>query len=84
MTNEICSLCRGTGGPVTITCSNCNGTGYDPEEDKPFAQCHTCYGEGTEEVEVCPDCGGQGTIEEDHTKIQINSFHNVKFTSEQQ
>ncbi|MBO0170529.1 molecular chaperone DnaJ, partial [Vibrio parahaemolyticus] len=54
------SLCNGRGDDVIIRCRNCNGSGYDPEEDKPFAQCHTCYGEGVEEVEVCPSCGGEG------------------------
>lgn len=35
-----------------ITCPNCNGTGYDPNEDNCFAQCHTCYGEGEIEEEI--------------------------------
>lgn len=37
-----------------------NGSGYDPQDDKPFAQCHTCYGEGEENADVCPRCGGDG------------------------
>jgi molecular chaperone DnaJ len=56
----ICSLCHGRGGDVIITCSNCNGSGYDPQDDNPFAQCHTCYGEGEENADVCPRCGGDG------------------------
>ncbi|APM46605.1 TPA: hypothetical protein MG836_19235 [Klebsiella pneumoniae] len=44
MKKVICSLCHGRGGDVIITCSNCNGSGYDPQDDNPFAQCHTCYG----------------------------------------
>lgn len=62
MEEIICPLCHGRGGDVTIKCRNCNGTGYDPEEDNPFAQCHTCYGDEEEEVEVCPRCGGEGKI----------------------
>jgi molecular chaperone DnaJ len=62
MEEVICPLCHGRGGDVTIKCRNCNGTGYDPEEDNPFAQCHTCYGDEEEEVEVCPRCGGEGKI----------------------
>lgn len=62
MEEVICPLCHGRGGDVTIKCRNCNGTGYDPEEDNPFAQCHTCYGDGEEEVDVCPRCGGGGQI----------------------
>lgn len=65
MKEVLCSLCNGRGSDVTIRCTNCHGSGYDPEEDKPFAQCHTCYGEGVEEVEVCPNCGGEGYCYED-------------------
>nr|WP_228721282.1 hypothetical protein [Klebsiella pneumoniae] len=60
MKKVICSLCHGRGGDVIITCSNCNGSGYDPQDDNPFAQCHTCYGEGEENADVCPRCGGDG------------------------
>lgn len=54
-----CKSCRGTGGPVEIDCPNCNGSGYDPQEDKPFAQCHTCFGDGFIEAD-CEKCGGTG------------------------
>ncbi|VVN40102.1 hypothetical protein PS634_05359 [Pseudomonas fluorescens] len=60
-----CPLCQGTGGPIEIECRDCDGTGFDPTEEKPFAQCHTCYGDETEEVETCIRCGGSGEIDED-------------------
>ncbi len=63
--NEVpCPVCRGRGGDIEVTCKNCGGSGYDPEDDKPFAQCHTCYGDGLEEIEFCSNCGGTGAIEE--------------------
>lgn len=62
MEEVVCPLCCGRGGDVTIECRNCGGTGYDPEEDKPFAQCHTCFGEQVEELEICPRCDGARTI----------------------
>jgi len=60
-----CSLCHGRGGDVEINCPNCNGSGYDPNEDNPFAQCHSCYGDGTVQADVCPNCSGEGTISEE-------------------
>lgn len=56
---NICSSCHGRGSDVYIECTNGRGSGYDPTEDKPFAQCHTCYGERVEEAEICPICGGE-------------------------
>jgi RecJ-like exonuclease len=63
MSEIICPQCHGRGGDIEIECWDCGGSGYDPEEDKPFAQCHTCYGEGMAEVDVCPNCGGEGRLE---------------------
>jgi len=63
LTQIICSLCNGRGEFVEIQCRDCGGSGYAPEVDKPFAQCHTCYGEGVEEIDICPKCGGEGVIE---------------------
>lgn len=40
--------------------------GLQPEEDKPFAQCHTCYGDGTIETSVCPHCGGVGEVDDEY------------------
>ncbi|MGR5559902.1 MULTISPECIES: ATP-dependent nuclease [Vibrio] len=57
-----CPVCNGTGGDIEIECRNCSGTGYDPEDDKPFAQCHTCYGDGLEELDTCIHCGGSGVV----------------------
>ncbi|HBZ9025614.1 TPA: molecular chaperone DnaJ [Raoultella ornithinolytica] len=73
MKKVICSLCHGRGGDVIITCSNCYGSGYDPEEDKPFAQCHTCYGEGDEHADICPRCGGDGYyyVDEDEDEAKL-------------
>lgn len=62
---KICSCCRGTGGPVEVTCENCAGTGYDPSEDNPFAQCHSCYGEGITDEDICPKCGGAVEMDDD-------------------
>ncbi|MDE9477889.1 hypothetical protein KKI90_11760 [Xenorhabdus bovienii] len=39
----------------------CFSTGYAPEEDKPFAQCHTCYGEESA-LQICWKCKGSGYI----------------------
>lgn len=63
MAEVICSACHGRGSDVTVKCTNCGGSGYDPEDDKPFAQCHTCYGEGTEDLDICPRCDGEGKID---------------------
>lgn len=65
MTAQTCPLCRGREGLFEIDCPDCGGTGYSPEEDKPFAQCHTCYGDGSTETPVCPRCGGSGEVDED-------------------
>ncbi|WP_300181571.1 molecular chaperone DnaJ [uncultured Aliivibrio sp.] len=61
----ICSFCHGRGSDVEITCRNCSGTGYDPEEDNVWAQCHTCYGDGFEELDECPKCNGEGYTDDD-------------------
>lgn len=65
MSEIICPTCHGHGGDVEIKCINCRGTGYDPNEDNAFAQCHSCDGEGTVLVDICPDCNGEGKIEVD-------------------
>lgn len=55
----VCRTCRGIRYDVEIVCPACRGTGYgDVSEERPFAQCHTCYGDGTIDVEECPDCYG--------------------------
>lgn len=58
MTGKHCSTCQGRRNDVEIDCPNCGGTGYDPTDEKPFAQCHECYGDGTIVADVCPDCLG--------------------------
>jgi len=63
MTASKCDICRGHGGPIEIECPECAGTGYDPTDDKPFAQCHTCHGDQTIEVEECINCGGIGEVD---------------------
>ena len=60
-----CPLCHGCGSGVEVACGDCGGTGYDPNEDNPFAQCHSCFGEGTVILDDCPKCGGDGVIEID-------------------
>ncbi|WP_282363090.1 hypothetical protein [Pseudomonas sp. PS01297] len=65
MDTKICEICAGSGGPVEVECPDCEGTGFDPIEDKPFAQCHGCYGEEIIEVEVCPNCCGTGRVNVD-------------------
>lgn len=65
MKKHICPVCHGRGGSVEITCPDCAGTGYDPHEDNPFGQCHTCYGDGTIESDDCPRCHGDGEIDDD-------------------
>lgn len=60
---EPCPTCNGRGIDIDIECRNCHGSGYDPQEDKPFAQCHTCYGTGEEELDICPTCDGNGDID---------------------
>lgn len=65
MTTVICGACHGRGGPIEIECPDCSGSGFDPMEENPYAQCHTCYGEGTVEVEDCTRCGGTGEVELD-------------------
>ena len=59
----ICPTCYGRGGDIEIKCRNCFGSGYDPQEDKPFAQCHTCFGDKVEDVDICPTCYGEGKVE---------------------
>lgn len=60
-----CHVCHGRGGPIEIECIDCNGTGFDPTEDNPFAQCHGCYGDETQEVDICTRCGGTGELDEE-------------------
>lgn len=76
MNEKICSFCHGRGSDVYIECTNCNGSGYDPTEDKPFAQCHTCYGEGIEEAELCPNCEGEGIVDE-YSDIDISEVEPI-------
>jgi DnaJ-class molecular chaperone len=65
MSEIICPMCRGRGEDVEIECDNCHGTGYDPNEDNALAQCHSCSGDGTVEVDICPHCNGEGKIEKE-------------------
>lgn len=65
MNTIVCPLCHGRGTDVEIKCLNCEGSGYDPNEDNVFAQCHDCHGDGTIEVDICPDCQGTGKIDKD-------------------
>ena len=74
MAKVICPECRGKGNDVEVTCSDCGGSGYDPNEDNAFAQCHTCYGDGTVEADVCPKCNGAGRIEIDYEEAVPNAF----------
>jgi len=60
----ICEYCNGRGVDIEISCRDCGGSGYDPQEDNPFAQCHTCYGDGVEHLDECPACQGQGSFED--------------------
>lgn len=53
-------LCRGRGGDFSIACPDCNGSGYARSDEKPFGQCHTCYGEGEVQVDECSRCFGVG------------------------
>lgn len=55
-----CTLCLGRDGNFSMTCPDCHGSGYDRSDDKPFGQCHRCYGEGDVEVDQCPLCLGSG------------------------
>ncbi len=64
-----CRCCHGRGDDVDITCPNCEGTGYDPNEDNAFAQCHSCAGDGTVNVDVCPRCGGDGDEPDDRDEM---------------
>ena len=70
MTIQNCPVCRGRDGLFEVTCPECDGAGYSPEEDKPFAQCHTCYGDGTIETSVCPRCGGVGEVDDDDDEYE--------------
>ncbi|MDO9139534.1 MAG: hypothetical protein Q7U38_04320 [Methylobacter sp.] len=65
MPKKICSTCHGGSDNIEIQCTNCSGTGYDPNEDNEFAQCHSCYGEGTVQVDICPDCNDEGKIDDE-------------------
>lgn len=65
VTSGTCSVCHGRGSDVDAACPDCQGTGYDPNEDNPFAQCHRCYGEGEVVLDVCPACGGTGEESEE-------------------
>ena len=65
MTIQTCPVCHGRDGLFEVTCPECDGSGYSPEEDKPFAQCHTCYGDGTTETSACPRYGGVGEVDDD-------------------
>lgn len=65
MTTIICDVCHGRGGPIEIECPNCSGTGYDPKDEKPFAQCHTCYGDQTIDIDECTNCDGTGKVNMD-------------------
>lgn len=53
-----CATCHGRGTDVTVSCPQCEGTGFDPNEENPFAQCHECYGEGEVHLDTCPHCSG--------------------------
>lgn len=63
----MCPTCRGRRHDVEVCCENCEGTGWDPNEDNPFAQCHSCHGEGTVVEEDCPTCGGTGQSDDPDT-----------------
>jgi len=63
MPKIVCPECNGRRYDVEITCPDCSGSGYDPNEDNPFAQCHTCSGNGKVNADVCPKCDGRGKIE---------------------
>lgn len=76
MNKNICSFCHGIGTDIYIECTNCSGSGYDPTEDKPFAQCHTCHGEGIEEVEICPICRGEEIVDE-YSDIDISEEESI-------
>lgn len=62
---RLCHVCHGSGGPIEIECPDCFGSGFDPTEEKPFAQCHSCYGDETQDVDICTRCGGTGEIDEE-------------------
>lgn len=53
-----CPHCHGRGGDVDVSCPDCLGIGYDRHSDKPFSQCHTCYGDGEVALDICPRCSG--------------------------
>lgn len=55
-----CVTCHGRGTDVDRICTECQGTGYDPNEENPFAQCHSCYGDGEVVLDICPSCCGTG------------------------
>lgn len=63
MSEIVCPYCKGS-GEAESDCHDCQGSGYDPHEDKPFAQCDECGGEGTKEQD-CLTCGGTGIAYED-------------------
>ncbi|EFN9598049.1 molecular chaperone DnaJ [Escherichia coli] len=68
---QTCPVWQGRDGLFEVSCPKCYGSGYRPEEDKPFAQCHTCYGDGTIEVSVCPRCCGVGEVDEDDDEMDV-------------
>ena len=57
---KACSACKGRGRDFETNCPDCAGSGNDPSEDNPRGQCHTCFGEGTVQVEECNACDGTG------------------------
>lgn len=63
MTRSVCSVCGGRGRNVVIDCPDCEGTGMCPNDENPYGQCHTCYGEGEIEEDECSWCGGDGFVD---------------------
>lgn len=74
-----CSMCRGRPENVEINCPNCHGTGIDPTEEKPFAQCHECYGDGTIVAEICPECFGVEDEDIEYEELERNVSSEMKF-----
>lgn len=66
-----CTECSDDPGKITVSCSDCAGTGSEPNG------CHGCYGTGSIEID-CDQCDGEGTIEVSQPCVKCDSTGAVK------
>lgn len=57
---KACTACNGRGLDFETICPDCAGSGSNPSEENQYGQCHSCYGDGTVQVDECIACDGTG------------------------